>query len=387
MSTRPIRIACIMWGSYVPAFLAAAEAGPHVELSIYSQKEIENDPSTLELFWRSAARADIVFLYWTTDGFWEEVSARLDEFAGGRTIVTTSFDPSNWGRKATVDMQVCAKAYAYMAEGGAENYRRLLEFVAHQVDPGIPVQDPEPLPWQGILHPPDPTVYDSTEDYRRARPAIHPHTVGLFFSRHTFTDSDASLERELTEALEARGLNVLPVFSHGVPDKEAGALGPIETARRFFMNPDGASRIDALINLHFFFLGRKAKGERSETGVAAQTVAFFKTLDVPVFKPVVSYSKTRQEWEEDPQGLTAEVGFGIAMPEFEGNIEPVIMACSRKLTDDRTDTVFEIRETIAERVEHIAERVSRWVRLSATPPAQRKAVFVFHKKRVRRTGS
>ncbi len=379
MSTKTVKIACIMWGSYLPAFLAAAEASAHVELSIYSQKEIENDIETLELFWRSAAMADIVFLYWTTDGFWEEVSARLDEFAGGKTIVTTSFDPANWGRMATVDMPVCARAYAYMAEGGTENYRRLLDFIAQQVDADIPVQAPVPLPWQGILHPPDQTVYASVPDYRKAHPLIHPCTVGLFFSRHTFTDTDASLEQTFIKAFEARGLNVLPVFSHGVPDKEAGALGPIETARRFFMDPDGRARVQALVNLHFFFLGREPHGDTAETGVAKASVDFFTALNVPVVKPVISYSQTPREWEENPQGLLAEVSFGIAMPEFEGNIEPILMACSRKITDPKTDTVFEVREAIADRMEHIADRVARWARLATTPVAERKAVFVFHK--------
>ena len=379
MSVQPVRIASIMWSSHVPVFLAAAQASPHVELAVFSQKEIENNADHLELFWAAAKKADAVLFYWTSDGFWEEVSARAGEFLSGKTIVTTSFDPANWGRHATVDAPVCARAYAYIAEGGQENFQRLLEYTAHQVDPVIPVRDPVPLPWQGILHPPDQTVYQTLETYRRAHPAAHARTVGLFFARNTFTNTDGSLERELIEALEARDLDVLPVFSHGVSDKEVGAWGPIETGRRYFMDLEGRTRIDALINLHFFFLGRETGADASETGVATQTTAFFKTLDVPVFKPVVCYSKSIEEWEEDPQGLTTEVSFGIAMPEFEGSIEPILMACSRKLTDERTDTVFEVREIIAERVNHIADRISRWVRLAAAPPAERKAVFVFHK--------
>lgn len=379
ITQKPIRIASIMWGSYLPTFLAAAEASPYVELSIFSQKEIENNADCLELFWAGAAAADAIFFYWTADGFWEEVSARIDEKAGAKTIITTSFDPANWGRSATVDISVCARAYAYLAEGGQENYRRLLEFIAHQIDPDIPVREPIPLPWQGILHPPDQTVFDTVDAYHQAHPAEHAHTVGLLFSRHTFTNTDAALEIALIDALQARGLNVLPVFSHGTPDKEAGALGPIDTARRYFIDHNGKVRISALINLHFFFLGREAGGDISETGVAAQSVAFFKELNIPVFKPVVSYSKSIQQWEEDPQGLMAEVSFGIAMPEFEGNIEPLIMACSRKLTDERSDAVFEIREAITERVARICDRVANWVRLAAKPPEKRKVVFVFHK--------
>jgi len=379
MNARAVRIASIMWSSHMPTFVAAAAASPEVELSMFSQKEIENNRDYLEQFWSKAAQADAIFLYWTVEGFWEEVSARLHELPPGKTIITTSYDPANWGRHATVNLSVCARAYAYMAEGGPENYRRLLEYLANQVNPEIPVRDPVPMPWQGILHPADQTVYDSVESYRAVHPAVNPYTVGLFFSRHSFTNTNMALENALIEGLEAQGINVLPVFSYGNADPEAGAWGPLEVARRFFFHPDGQASINALINLHAFFLAREPKDDIAETGVAAQSVALFKELNVPVFKPITAYSKSIPEWEEDPQGLTAEVTFGIAMPEFEGTIEPIIMACSLKLTDERTDTVYEIREVIPERAAHIADRIARWVRLAAKPPAERKAVFVFHK--------
>ncbi|MBW2108679.1 MAG: cobaltochelatase subunit CobN [Deltaproteobacteria bacterium] len=380
MTENPIRIAAIMWGSYVPAFLAAAKRSPYLVLSIFSHKHIDENAEYLEKFFAVAKNSDAILFYWTNDGFWEEVSARIDEIGLGRTIVTTSYDPTNWGRNATVDTAICAQAHSYVAAGGEKNYQRLLEFVAHQVNSNVPVRDPVPLPWQGIVHPPDREVYDSVEAYWRNYPARHPDKVGILFSRHTFTDTDLGLEEALMNAVESRGLSVLPVFSHGTPDPDAGALGPLATAEKFFLDhKDGRPRIKALINLHYFFLGRDQGGEIAETGVAAKTVAFFTKLNVPVFKPVISYSKNVRQWEEDPQGLTAEVSFAIAMPEFEGNIEPVIMACGQKLSDEKTGTDFQVREVIAERVDHIAARISRWVRLANKTPEERKAVFVFHK--------
>lgn len=379
MTAPPVKIASIMFGSHVSTFMAAAAASPEVELSMFSQKEIDHNLDCLEQFWSKALQADVIFLYWTMEGFWEEVSARLRDLPPGKTIITTSYDPANWGRQATVNLSVCARAYAYLVEGGPENYRRLLEYLAHQVKPEIPVRDPVPLPWQGILHPADHTVYDSVASYRAVHPAVHPFTVGLFFSRYSFTNTDMALESALIEALEAQGLNVLPVFSHGNPDQEAGAWGPLGVARRYFFHPDGQANINALVNLHHYFLGREPQDDTAETGVAAQSVALLKELNVPVFKPITAYSKSIPEWEEDPQGLTAEVTLGIAMPEFEGSIEPIIVAASLRQTDDRTDTVYEIREVISERAAHIADRVARWVRLAAKPPAARKVVFVFHK--------
>ncbi len=368
-----------MWSSYVPSFLEAAKGSPYLELSVFSHKMVEQSAECLEAFMASADQADVLLFYWTADGFWEEISSRLAGLKGGTVIVTTSPDPSSWGREATVDLSVCARVYTYLSEGGCENYRRLLEFVAHHANPDIPIQDPLPLPWQGLLRPPDPSVYPSVESFRKKYADTEGKTVGLFFSRHTFINSDTSLEEKLILALEKEGLDVLPVFSHGTADAAVGALGPVETARRFFFDHDGNPIISALVNMHYFFLGRESGSDISESGVATRAVDLFRDLNVPVFKPVISYSKSVEEWEEDPQGLTAEVSFGIALPEFEGNVEPLIAACSCRLTDNATDTVFEVREAIMERLNHIAERIAGWIRLAETPPSERKAVFVFHK--------
>ena len=372
-------IVSIMWGSYLPAFIKAAKESRHVDLTIFSQKEIVNDSDVLENFFKAAKTADAVLFYWTNDAFFEEIRARIDEVNKDAAIVTISFDPTNWGLCATVFPQDCAIAYGYMAEGGKENYKRLLEYTARFLQPEIQIKEPVPMPWQGILYPPDWQVYERFKDFTAVHPFEHEVTVGILFSRHTFTNGDAGLENALIEAFRARKVNMLPVFCNGTPDLEAGSLGPIKAAETWFFDKDGTSRIHALINLHYFFLGREARDDLGETCVAAQSTALFKKLNVPVFKPVVSYSKSVEEWEEDPQGLTTEVSFGIAMPEFEGNIEPVMVAASRKVIDEKTDTSFEITEVIPERVEHLADRVTNFIKLGQKPLKERKVVFVFHK--------
>lgn len=372
-------IVSIMWGSYLPAFITAARESRYVDLTIFSQKEILNDSDMLEEFFKIAGTADAVLFYWTHDAFFEEIRARIDEVNKDAVIVTVSFDPANWGLCATVSPSDCARAYGYMAEGGPENYKRLLEFTAHFLRPEIQIQDPVPMPWQGILCPPDRQVYETLEDFNKTHPFEHDMTVGLLFSRHTFTNGDAGLEEALINAFRERGVNVLPVFCNPAPDPEAGSLGPIAACETCFLDEHGNPLIHALINLHYFFLGREKNEDVSETGTAAQSVDLFKKLNVPVFKPLVSYSKSVREWEEDPQGVTADVCFGIAMPEFEGNIEPVMVAASRKVTDEKTGTSFEIRDIIPERVEYLADRVKNFIRLGRKPPEERKVVFVFHK--------
>ncbi len=376
----PVSIVAVMWSSYVPTFLAAAETDPSLTLRIFSQKALETDVDQIDAFCDQAATARVILLYRTNDGFWSEVDARLETLVRpDQKVVATSFDPTQWGQGPGANPAAGARVHAYLAAGGLENTRRLLSYLASLGGAGATVEDPEPLPWQGLLHPPDPQVYPSVAAYRDAHPARGQATVGLLFSRHTLTNTDGALEAALITALEARGLDVLPVFSDGVPDAAAGSLGPLGAAARYFCDPDGRPVIQALMNLHFFFLGRQPEADVAETGVAAQTVAFFTKLDVPVFKPVVSYSKSAAEWADDPQGLIGEATFGIAMPEFEGNIEPIIMACSRKVEDSSSGATYEVREPIAERIERIAARIARWVRLANKPTTERKVVFVLHK--------
>jgi len=379
VKNQKVHIVSIMWGSYLPPFIEASKKSAHVDLTIFSQKDILNDSDLLEDFFKASKKADAVLFYWTHDAFFEEIRTRADEINSEAAILTISHDPVNWGLCATVSPSDCARAYGYLAEGGVQNYQRLLEFTAHFVHPDIEVKEPVPMPWQGILHAPDRQVYDSVQEYTSTYPFTGESTVGLLFSRHSFINGDSVLEEALIKAFENRGFNVLPVFCNGTPDPEAGSLGPLKSIENYFFDSRGKPLIQAMVNLHYFFLAREKQDDISETGVAAGTVSMFKKLNIPVFKPVLSHSMTVSEWENEPQGLTREVCFGIAMPEFEGNIEPVVVAASRKETDEKTGTEYEIREVIPERVEYITQRIAGFVRLARKPTSERKVVFVFHK--------
>ena len=72
---KPVNIVAIMWGSYVPAFLAAAEDCPEVTLSLFSQKEIGDNADLLERFWACAESADAILFLLDHRRFLEEVSA------------------------------------------------------------------------------------------------------------------------------------------------------------------------------------------------------------------------------------------------------------------------------------------------------------------------
>jgi cobaltochelatase CobN len=124
-----------------------------------------------------------------------------------------------------------------------------------------------------------------------------------------------------------------------------------------FLKKNGTACIDALVKLQAFFLGRAAGDDLADPHGAEAGVRILKELDVPVFQPTVSYHQTVREWENDPQGLGAEIGWTVAMPEFEGVIEPIIMGAAKRYQDNATGTVVEERVAVKERCLHLAERV------------------------------
>lgn len=47
-------------------------------------------------------------------------------------------------------------------------------------------------------------------------------------------------------------------------------------------------------------------------------------LGVPVIHPIRVYHSSEEEWRADPLGISSgEVGWSVAMPEFEGAIDAV----------------------------------------------------------------
>lgn len=101
-------------------------------------------------------------------------------------------------------------------------------------------------------------------------------------------------------------------------------------------------------------------------------VSLFQRLSVPVFQPVASFYKTVEEWAEDPQGLNQDIPWSVTLPEFEGVIEPVFIAATKR------EGELEVHLPVEERCRHLVERVAKWVKLSQKPPAARKVAFILH---------
>lgn len=185
-------------------------------------------------------------------------------------------------------------------------------------------------------------------------------TVGLLVLRSYLLAGNTAHYDAVIRALEARGFRVLPAFAAGLDSRPA--------AEHVFTGGDGRPRIDALVSLTGFPL---VGGPAFSDADAAR--AMLARLDVPYLAVQPLEFQTVDEWTADPRGLAPlQATLMVALPELDGATGPMVFA--GKAADGTTGA-----QPVADRVERLADRVTRWVALRRAPKAERKVgVVLFH---------
>ncbi|MCD6320592.1 MAG: cobaltochelatase subunit CobN [Candidatus Desulfofervidaceae bacterium] len=373
-----IKLAAIMWSSHVGMLVRACQKLPFLQAKIFSNYTLSTDENTYTEAINALEEADLILLYRSSEAFWDSLEPELKRLAQQKPLICLSHDPAYWVL-SSVQAEVVTTAHRYLNFGGEENFFNLVCYILKEaLGYEIDYQPPKDMPWQGIYHPRADKYFNDVESYLAWYQPKDAPTVGLLISRYYWVNRTLDIEDTLIEVLESLGLNVIPAFSYSTKDESVGAKGSAQVIKEYFLRPDGTPCIDALIKLQAFFLGRETGEDLTDPHGATTGAELLKQLGVPVFQPVVSYHKTISEWEKDPQGLGAEIGWSVAMPEFEGVIEPIIVGAARKFQDNITGTTVEERTAIKERCQHLAERVKKWVELRYKPKSQRKIAFILH---------
>ncbi len=369
-----MKLFTIMWSHYVPS-LKAVCAAQGMELTAYSNKQLNLRPELLDAVRDAMKSADFVLLYRTSDPFWDELDPDIREAGKERHVIVTGSDPSLWGLSSTPP-EVSATVYSYLLYNGDENLENLLRYLrAVLFGEKTGCREPMPVAWEGIHHPRLDGVFSNTGEYLSAyRAALgEPDKgwVGLLFSRSNWVNRNMEVERSLIASLEQRGLGVIPAFFYSVKDVNLGNRSGAEVIEEFFVR-EGKPLVQGIIKLSSFFLasGGRATGEQD----APAGAELMKRLDIPLFCPVISHYKDADQWLADPEGLGRQVGWSIAMPEFEGVIEPMVIGASRGAANPENERY----EPLPDRIDRFAARVAAWLRLGRKPASERKVAFILH---------
>jgi cobaltochelatase CobN len=363
-----MKIVSITWNSYIPCLLKAAEE-LGIELEAYHTKILEGEPEKAEKVFHECENADAVFLYYIANPLWEEFYERIKPLTTSVPVICVGSDPSSL-TLSSVKLEIAATCYSYVIYGGEENFSNMLRYLLNQVfGLDYEVKPPEMIPWDGLYHPNSREMFSNLEEYLNWYGSLEGKTVGLLTSRTSWVNNDMEIEKELIKEFESLGLHTVPIFAYSLKDEELGTRGVNEVIEDYFMK-EGKPVIDALVKLTPFFI-MKTRAKEDETSCAGKGIELLKKLDVPVFQPVVSHYMTAEQWKEST-GINTEIGWSVALPEFEGGIEPIIIGAGG-IEDNYTG-----RLPIQDRCSKLAARVSKWITLRKKPVIQRKVAFILH---------
>ncbi|MHC1565606.1 MAG: cobaltochelatase subunit CobN [Candidatus Syntropharchaeales archaeon] len=357
-----MKIGCIMWSGYIATMAEAARELDFLEMNLKSLKDLEDARKRGEFLDYLENEADVILvLHSGFDGTLDEMLSEVKD----KLIISFGYTASHLSPE--VSPEQAETIYRYLRLGGVNNLKNALLFIAMEffgID--IEVEPPAETPWDGIYHPRSPVPFYSIEDYIEwygEERIERASTIGIIFYKTHLVIDDLEVEDVLIKALEGRGLNVIPVFSWGFPNKAFEIEGNEAVIEKFFMR-DGKPIIDLLIDLQSSFLIHT--GDRS----------ILEEMDVPIIKGVIVYHRSEDEWQDDEHGLGGELVWSVVMPEFEGIIEPLV--AGSRVREEIGGGTFERFSPIEERVSHLADRVLKWVNLRKKPKIERKIVFILH---------
>ncbi|MCX6679381.1 MAG: cobaltochelatase subunit CobN [Methanothrix sp.] len=351
-----MRLAAFCWASDVALLLqAAGETGTHLKVWAISELNEEN----LQECINSLNAAQAILLHASRqDKLFERVVEKIDPKI---PVISVGLDPSLWSF-STVSSKIVSTANAYLLYGGEENTANMIRFIGKEVlGHDYSYDPPQELLWQGLYHPDSSEAFSNVADYLEWRTRKHEHCVGILFFRTYWANGDLCIVDSLIRELE-KDVDVLPAFCLGMGDRDLGAKSSGEVVEEYFLG-----RVDGVINLQSIF----------HVGSVEQSVQALKRLDRPVFHPLTVYHKSQEEWQEDVHGLSSsEVGWTVALPEFEGLIEPILFGVSAR--DEIAGTEYERHQGVIDRIQKVARRVKRWIALKNKPPSQRKVAIIMH---------
>jgi len=277
------------------------------------------------------------------------------------------------------DVRAYFLALQYWLAGSEENIANLIRMLVTRYAAGprqgyaaafnaaLPVEYPD----VGLYHPRIPgRITDSVEHLPRTGIA---GTVGLLLLRSYLLAGNSAHYDGVIDALEARGLRVIPAFASGLDSRPA--------IERFFVH-DNVTTVDAVVSLTGFSLvgGPAYNDSRAAEELLAR-------LDVPYVGAHPVEFQTLERWEHDPRGLTpVEATMMVAIPELDGATLPMTFGgrCGRAETEQRCEgcdgkTCARNMISHPERADMLARRVKRMVALRRTARAARKiAVVIFN---------
>ncbi len=248
------------------------------------------------------------------------------------------------------------RLWAYLIHGGLANAGAFLDYASTLAGFETAWVEPEPLPRFGLYWPGEtPGSVDALKSHWRADRPV----AAIVFYRALVQAANLAAIDTLITALDAQGLNALPIFSQSLKEPlaaEAVAGFLAEAAPSVILNGTG------------FAL--------SSPG-AARTPTPFDGADCPVLQVVFS-GGTEAAWRDGMRGLAPrDIAMNVALPEVDGRLMTRAVSFKEAARfDERTQTNIVAYQPLPDRARWVARLAASWARLRAAPTGERKVALV-----------
>ena len=363
-----MKLTIVIWDTLYPT-VTSISGESIFETKVFSERELDTDRNRLELLMKEMESSDLIILHRTTHQFWDELIQPISKLENKR-IICFGQDPSYWSM-STVDPKIVSKTYAYEQNGDTTNIRNMFRYLENTfIDDSVEYDEPRSIPWHGIVHPDTgDRIFTSTEEYLEWYPHRDRKIVALIVSRSSWISNQHTIEDELISELERIGLGTLPIMTNSLHNEEIGSLNISECIDLYLVR-DGRPVVSALVKMVTFLIGKRPDLDHETS--SRLTDEQLTTLNIPVFQPIISLESSIEDWESS-DGITSDIPWSVTMPEFEGVIEPIMMAATRA---DSTDMYN--RVPIPGRCTRIAERIKRRIALSEKDNSEKRIALILN---------
>lgn len=257
---------------------------------------------------------------------------------------------------STIEANDLERLWAYLLEGGAENSAGFLVYCRYLTGSAEAPPEAVPLLKAGLWHPDTGVAgLEAIRDHwKRGQPV-----AAICFYRALVQSGGLQPVKMLVRALEARGLNALPVFVSSLKDAVSQ-----ETVRHVFSEAPPS-----------VVLASTGFAVSSPSGGPTGTV-----LDETgaVVLQIVLSGGSLEAWRQSDQGLSArDLAMNVALPEVDGRVlSRAIAFKSASRFDERVETNIVRHEGEATRIGFVADLAANWARLRSKEAAQRKIAVV-----------
>lgn len=338
-----------------------------VELKLYSSKLLTEGKQSINELHSDLETADLLLLNRnSSDGIWGEIEGIINDSTKEKIYIGEEMASYITDKEQLERSIVCNN---YLTCNGKWNFMNMVKYITNiYFGEDVAYEEPKEIPWNAIFHPDYDGYFESLEEYLAFKKPRDKGTIGIVASRNYWINDDIDIEKMLIRKIESQGYDVIPIYTYYNKDKEKGGVGHSEAVKEFFFDKEGKPAVDSVIKLISFGLieaNSNYSGKNEEENILEK-------LNCQIFKPIVSSNMTIEEWEKCTEGAAKDIQWSVALPEMEGNIEPIFIGAVETVEDR------EKRVPVDDRCDRVVGRAIKYINLRKKENKDKKVVFILN---------